>query len=64
MVRARGLATGGHLYDALAALDDVRPTDVEKPEADRLRAEIQKQLIGIASLPSSQPGSPPGEPRP
>ncbi len=48
--RARSLATGGHLRDALATLDLVRLTDPEKPEADRLRAEIQLQLIALAPV--------------
>jgi hypothetical protein len=48
--RARSLATGGHLRDALATLDLVRLTDPEKPEADRLRAEIQLLLIALAPV--------------
>src|SRR5262245_40121894 len=48
--RARVLATSGRLRDALATLDLVRPTDPQKPDADRLRTDIQKQLIGLASL--------------
>jgi tetratricopeptide (TPR) repeat protein len=50
LARARVLATNGRLRDALAALDLVRPTDPQKPDADRLRADIQKQLIGLSSL--------------
>jgi tetratricopeptide (TPR) repeat protein len=50
LARARVLATNGRLRDALAALDLVRPTDPQKPDADRLRSDIQKQLIGLSSL--------------
>jgi tetratricopeptide repeat protein len=52
--RARALVANGRLRDALATLDLVRPTDPQKPDADQLRADIQKQLIGLASL-SPQP---------
>ncbi|MGE5245105.1 MAG: hypothetical protein ACM3SQ_12825 [Betaproteobacteria bacterium] len=45
LARARALASGGHLRDALAALDMVRPTDVERADADRLRGDIQRQLL-------------------
>jgi tetratricopeptide (TPR) repeat protein len=50
LARARVLATSGRLRDALAALDLVRATDSQKPDADRLRADIQKQLIELASI--------------
>src|SRR6185295_777402 len=50
LARARVLASNGRLRDALAALDMVRPTDPQKPDADRLRADIQKQLIELASI--------------
>jgi tetratricopeptide (TPR) repeat protein len=46
--RARALAVSGRLYEALAALEVVRATDPEKPEADRVRADIQRQLVGLA----------------
>jgi tetratricopeptide (TPR) repeat protein len=49
--RARALVLSGRLRDALTALESVRPTDPEKPEADRVRAEIQKQLIALANVP-------------
>ena len=45
--RARALAAGGHLHDALQALDHVRITDPLRPEADRLRADIQQQLLAV-----------------
>jgi hypothetical protein len=50
LARARVLATNGRLRDALGVLDLVSPTDAQKPEADRLRTDIQKQLIGLASM--------------
>ena len=50
LARARVLATNGRLRDALGVLDLVRPTDPQRPDADRLRADIQKQLIELASL--------------
>jgi hypothetical protein len=56
LTRARSLAVSGRLRDALTALDHIRPTDNEKPEADRLRAEIQKQLLGLASIPRPATG--------
>jgi tetratricopeptide (TPR) repeat protein len=50
LARARVLVAGGRLRDALDALALVRPTDPQKPDADRLRADVQKQLIDLASL--------------
>jgi hypothetical protein len=52
-MRARGLAASGHLRDALAALDLIRHTDPEKKDADRLRADIQRQLIQLSARPPS-----------
>lgn len=50
LTRARVLASNGRLRDALVALDVVQPTDPQKADADRLRTEIQKQLLGMAQL--------------
>ena len=57
LARARTLAAGGHLRDALSALDLIRPTDAQRADADRLRADIQRQLLGLASIaaPASTP---------
>lgn len=49
LARARALAAGGHLRDALAALDSIRPTDAQRPDADRLRADIQRQIMALAA---------------
>jgi tetratricopeptide (TPR) repeat protein len=50
--RARALSAGGHLRDALVALDAVRPTDPQQADADRLRADIQRQLLALTPMPS------------
>jgi tetratricopeptide (TPR) repeat protein len=56
--RARALALRGRLHEALAALDMVHSTDPEQSEADRMRAELQRQLMALvvparpASLPA------------
>ena len=55
LTRAKSLAAAGHLRDALAALDGVRPTDPERGDADRLRADIQRQLVALVSLPPAAP---------
>jgi tetratricopeptide (TPR) repeat protein len=55
LTRAKALAAAGHLRDALAALDGVRSTDPERADADRLRADIQRQLVALVSLPSTAP---------
>ncbi len=49
--RARTLAAGGHLHDALAVLDDVPATDPQKEEADRLRASLQRELLALTPMP-------------
>lgn len=49
---ARSLMASGHFRDALRALDAVRATDPQRADADRLRAEIQQQLIALATLPA------------
>ncbi|MEO8257068.1 MAG: hypothetical protein ABI868_06950 [Acidobacteriota bacterium] len=53
--RARSLAAGGRLREALTVLESVRPADPQKAEADRLRADIQRQLLALASIPQ-RPG--------
>jgi tetratricopeptide (TPR) repeat protein len=52
LLRARALVAGGHLRDALATLDAVRTTDPQQPDADRLRADIQRQLLALTPVPS------------
>jgi tetratricopeptide (TPR) repeat protein len=54
LARARTLAAGGHLSDALATLDLVRPTDAQRADADRLRADIQRQLLALIPAPRPQ----------
>jgi hypothetical protein len=56
--RARSLAVRGRLHEALSALDLVRATDPEKPEADRVRADLQRQLLGLATAPPSPAAAP------
>ena len=43
--RARSLFASGRMYDALRAIDLVRPTDPLRTEADRLKAVIQRELL-------------------
>jgi len=47
LARARRLAAGGSLHDALAALELVRATDPQRQDADQLRSEIQHQLLRL-----------------
>src|SRR5438094_729508 len=55
IARARSLAASGHLHEALSSLDAVRPTDPQKAEADRLRADIQRQLLALTPPPGAAP---------
>ena len=48
LARARRLAAGGALHDALSALDAVRTTDPQRQDADQLRTDIQQQLLRLA----------------
>ena len=48
--RARSLFASGRPYDALRALDLVRPTDPQRAEADALKADIQRELLAYVSL--------------
>jgi len=43
--RARALRAGGHLHDALRALDRVPFADPLRAEADRVRADVQRDLL-------------------
>jgi tetratricopeptide (TPR) repeat protein len=52
LLRARALAASGHLRDALSTLDEVRSTDPQLADANRLRAEIQQQLLALTPVPS------------
>lgn len=56
--RARLLAQSGRLRDGLASLDQIAITDEERPAADRLRAEIQRQLLAAGSAAPAAPAVP------
>jgi hypothetical protein len=47
--RAHALYAGGHLHDALRLLDSVGIGDPLRPEVDRLRADIQRDLLAAVS---------------
>ncbi len=48
LARARALQAGGRLHDALRSLDRIDLGDPMRPEADRLRGELQRQLLESA----------------
>lgn len=50
LTRARTLAAGGHLPDALRALDAIGPYDTLRPDADQLRAAWQARLLELDGL--------------
>jgi tetratricopeptide (TPR) repeat protein len=62
LVRARGLHAAGRLRDALRTLERIGPGDPMRGEADRLRADIQRQLLAAAGLSGPTPSE--GERRP
>jgi len=61
--RARALFASGRFYDALRAVDLVRPTDPLRGDADRLKAAIQRELLAFQTSPGAaelaNPLSPP-----
>ena len=66
LAQARALFAGGKLRDAMRTLDRVPLGDSLRQDADRLRADIQRELLALASaeaLPSAlvPPSSPPRE---
>lgn len=48
--RARGYYADGHLYDALRLLEQIQLSDPARPEADRLKGQVQHDLLAAASL--------------
>lgn len=52
LIRARALYARGRLADALAVLDRVGPEQNARPDADRLRVEIQRVLLAAADDPA------------
>ena len=63
ITRARAFVSAGRLREALTELDLVRSTDAEKANADGLRTEIQRHLLGMVNVPHV-PASPVLEDRP
>ena len=49
--RARALFESGRAYDALRAVDLVRPTDPLRSDADKLKAAIQRELLAFETSP-------------
>jgi hypothetical protein len=49
LARARSLYSDGHLRDALRTLQRIDSADPIRPEADRLRADVQKALLEAAT---------------
>ncbi len=56
LARARALAAGGHLPDALRALDAIGPFDERRADADVLRAAWQRRLLELAGLGPAEDG--------
>jgi hypothetical protein len=65
VARARSLFTNGKLRDALRALDRVPVGDALRPDAERIRADIQRELLAVAGAEASSASSTtvPGSPR-
>jgi tetratricopeptide (TPR) repeat protein len=57
--RANALFASGRLYDAIRAVDLVRPTDPLRAEADKLKAAIQRELLAHAQMTPAPPSTAP-----
>jgi tetratricopeptide (TPR) repeat protein len=62
LLRARALHADGQLHDALRALDRIDVGDPARADADRLRADIQRDLFAVAGIPTAV--TPEGDGRP
>jgi hypothetical protein len=62
--RARTMFANGKLRDALRALDRVPAGDTLRPDADRLRAAIQRELLAVATAETSAAALATPPPRP
>ena len=54
LARARALYGEGHLRDALRTLDAIGIADPLRGDAERLRADVQRQLLATAGVPALQ----------
>jgi tetratricopeptide (TPR) repeat protein len=67
LTQARAMFASGKLRDALRALDRVPVGDALRPDAERMRADIQRELLAVATAEASAssaaaaPASPPQE---
>jgi hypothetical protein len=57
LTQARAMFAGGKLRDALRALDRVPVGDTLRPEAERLRGDIQRELLAVAAAEASASGA-------
>jgi hypothetical protein len=57
--RANALFASGRLYDAIRAVDLVRPADPLRAEADKLKAAIQRELLAHAQMTPAPPSTAP-----
>ena len=55
VARARSLFATGRLRDALRLLDRVPVGDTLRPDAERLRGEIQRELLAVAGAETASP---------
>ena len=64
VARARSLFASGKLRDALRSLDRVPVGDALRPDAERIRADIQRELLAVAGAEASSASSiaPPAAP--
>lgn len=53
LAQARAMFASGRLRDALRALDRVPVGDTLRPDAERLRADIQRELLAVAAAEAS-----------
>jgi tetratricopeptide (TPR) repeat protein len=59
LTRARVLFDKGRLREALPALEAIRPGDPLRPQADDLKAAIQRRLLETRPREATPPGAPP-----
>jgi cytochrome c-type biogenesis protein CcmH/NrfG len=54
LARARAFESGGHLLDAIRSLEAIDLADPLRPEADKLRGELQRRLLDTVAVEASR----------